>query len=288
MLRSSFTKTEFYKISYLPQTVVTMQHQLEIDNNFQQEIQAKSKYLKGNDREFFLRVWSTDNNLYKKRLKAIGFTKLNKVLDAGCGFGQWAATLAELNNSVWAIDNCEIRVTLLQEISELLALNNLHASVGSIEQIDFPDAEFDAVFCYSVILFTDYKRVVKEFMRVLKPGGKLYICANGLGWYLHNILSGHNASNNFDSKNMGIKAIENTFSYLSNGQRTLGEQIVIPGKDLASELVRNNFTIEGLNGEGQYSIDRSINPVSFFKDEYFGTEGVYEIVATKNFKALQL
>jgi SAM-dependent methyltransferase len=252
------------------------------EKSFFTHLKNKSEILSGNERDFFIRVWRTDPEIYKSRLKAIGFSNLDKVLDAGCGYGQWSASLAELNTSVYSVDNSEVRIKLLEDIAETLELNNLNTQVGSIENIEVPDSEFDAIFCYSVIFFTDYKKAIKEFYRVLKPGGKLYICSNGLGWYLYNILSGYNSSTDFDSRRMGIKALENTLSYLSSGTRTSGEQLVIPGKVMVTELNANNFSVKGMNGEGLYNENETINISSFFKEEYLGAEGVYEVIAIKN------
>jgi hypothetical protein len=81
---------------------------------------------------------------------------------------------------------------------------------------------------------------------------------------------------------MGIKALENTLSYLSSGTRTSGEQLVIPGKVMVTELNANNFSVKGMNGEGLYNENETINISSFFKEEYLGAEGVYEVIAIKN------
>jgi ubiquinone/menaquinone biosynthesis C-methylase UbiE len=53
---------------------------------------------------------------------------------------------------------------------------NLHLA-GSIERIPKPDAFFDGIICNSVLYALESPFiVVKEFQRVLKPGGYLYIC----------------------------------------------------------------------------------------------------------------
>ena len=46
-----------------------------------------------NDKLFIQRVFSKGLDSYINRLEAIGFTKKSKVLDAGCGYGQWSIAL---------------------------------------------------------------------------------------------------------------------------------------------------------------------------------------------------
>lgn len=49
---------------------------------------------------------------------------------------------------------------------------------GDVGRLPFPDAHFDVVFCRSVLHhLEDHARTMREMMRVLKPGGKLIVCA---------------------------------------------------------------------------------------------------------------
>ena len=42
--------------------------------------------------------------LHIRRLIGIGFNDQGKVLDAGCGYGQWSIAIESLNNDVVGID----------------------------------------------------------------------------------------------------------------------------------------------------------------------------------------
>jgi len=55
----------------------------------------------------------------------------------------------------------------------------------SIDNLNFPDASFDAVVCYSVIMFSDVSKTLAEFHRVLKPNGKLFIQADLWRWHFY-------------------------------------------------------------------------------------------------------
>ena len=249
--------------------------------NLRGEVLNLASMLSGNDRDFFVRVWSTDPKIYRRRLRAVGFTGLGDVLDAGCGFGQWTIPLADLNRSVTAVDESATRVGLLSRIAGTVGAVNVDAQVASIEAMPFGDESFDAIFSYSVIYFTDYRKSITEFARLLRPGGRLYLCSNGLGWYLHNLLSGHNASPTFDPKAMAVAALENSLAYYATGEHRPGQQVIIPSALLGAALEANGFVIEGIATEGTLAAEGAEPATSFYKGDYEGAEGVYEIVARK-------
>lgn len=50
--------------------------------------------------------------------------------------------------------------------------------VGDAEALDFPDATFDRVLCgFGIMFFPDQDRALSEFLRVLKPDGRLGVSA---------------------------------------------------------------------------------------------------------------
>jgi SAM-dependent methyltransferase len=243
-------------------------------------IHHQAASLTGNDREFFLRVWNTPADTYIQRLKAIGFSGLGKVLDAGFGFGQWLLPLATLNSSVTGIEFSQVR---FDAVGRLIGKEypNLDIYRGTVEEMPFPDNSFDGIFSYSVILCTDYRKTLAEFYRVLKPGGKLYFNTNGLGWYLHNLLTGHNDASDFSSKTMAINAMKATIAYYSEGSTLPGECIITPVATIRSDLKKLGFGDPVIAAEGTINIDPRVKPASFFKGEYLGEEGVFEVLVTK-------
>jgi ubiquinone/menaquinone biosynthesis C-methylase UbiE len=88
---------------------------------------------------------------YSDRLKAISFHEKSKVLDAGCGFGQWSLALAELNKSVVACDCSELRINVLNDLAARCGLQNVQAFQGTVDRLPFADEQFDALFSYSVL-----------------------------------------------------------------------------------------------------------------------------------------
>ena len=242
---------------------------------------ARATWLTGDDRDFFLRVWATDPEIYRKRLTALGFVGLGNVLDAGCGFGQWSLALAAVNRDVTAADVSEIRTRTLADVANHFGVANLNTVVSSMEEMPFDDAAFDAIFSYSAIYFTDFRKSIAEFHRLLRPNGRLYICTNGLGWYLHNLVTGHNASATFNPQAMAIATLENSLAYYASGKHRPGHQIVIPSEVLRETLEKEGFVVDAMVPEGTFAVEGMPAGASFYKGEYHGADGVYEVVARK-------
>ncbi len=121
---------------------------------------------------------------YERRVEELGFVDMRRVLDVGCGFGHWSAALAARNGEVEALDQHPARVEIAREVAACFGLENVYPRVGDALALPFPDASFDGLFCYGVFMFLDRDRAFEEFRRVLRPGGRLYVCTNARGWWL--------------------------------------------------------------------------------------------------------
>jgi ubiquinone biosynthesis O-methyltransferase len=100
-----------------------------------------------------------------------------RVLDAGCGTGRATAALAGRGADVVAIDLGE---RLVARTRRRCACRPL---VGSVMVLPFPDATFDVVLSTEVIEHVpDPALAVKEFARVLKPGGHLVLSTPNRLW----------------------------------------------------------------------------------------------------------
>lgn len=109
-------------------------------------------------------------------LRRLGVSPGLRVLDVGCGPGNITAHIAEVvgeKGSVVGIDPSQERITLAQEI----ATSNLSFYVGRAEDLSqFASGSFDVVYVNSTFHWVeDQPAAVKEFGRVLKPGGRLGI-----------------------------------------------------------------------------------------------------------------
>lgn len=115
---------------------------------------------------------------YEAMLRSVGIQPGWRVLDAGCGGGDFLPLLAELvgpNGAVSAIDLAEDNVATVCERVDGGALPcPVTVQQGSITTVPFPDATFDAVWCANTLMYLaddEVTAALGEFRRVTKPGG---------------------------------------------------------------------------------------------------------------------
>ena len=96
--------------------------------------------------------------------------KGKRVLDFGSGFGLVANHLAQ-DNEVLAVEPNEEMVALRGQD------HPYQQFVGSLDQLaSLEDASFDVILCHNVLEYVENRKaVLKEFTRLLKPGGMLSI-----------------------------------------------------------------------------------------------------------------
>lgn len=96
------------------------------------------------------------------------------VLDVASGKGGVLFAAAEHARRAVAIDLAPEMVAEVQTSIGRRALTNVEAHVMDAEALSFPSASFDAVFCaLGLFFFPDHQRALREFARVLRPGGVL-------------------------------------------------------------------------------------------------------------------
>lgn len=242
-----------------------------------------SKYenqLDKNSIEFFRRVFSKSTEIYNKRLKLIKFENFESVLDAGCGFGQWTIELAKMNMSVYALDVSAGRINVLNEIAKSQDIDNIEAKQGNLEKLPYADDSFDAIFCYGAVFLAKWRHCLKEFLRVLKKRGTIYLNANSLGWYL-NLWKNHpNKADNYDPKEWAAKAFMNTYNYEKGKDFFPIGGIIIEKEEMIEELKKKGFEIIAEGNEGTINLTETDTDIpQFFKGEYEGHCGVFEIIA---------
>ena len=99
---------------------------------------------------------------FENRVKALNFTGKDKILDAGCGVGQWSLIFSRHNKEVAGVDIREERLNIAGKLVEINSINNIKLVNSRIEELPFNDNTFDAVFCYGVIMFVDPEKQSKN------------------------------------------------------------------------------------------------------------------------------
>lgn len=101
-------------------------------------------------------------------IETAGIEEGTRVLDVGCGSGEFLAILTSIDAIPGGVDPAD----------GMVGIAKLHgdARVGDAEHLPFPDASFDVVTAFNAFQFADDPiNALAEFSRVLVPGGRIAI-----------------------------------------------------------------------------------------------------------------
>jgi SAM-dependent methyltransferase len=233
--------------------------------------------LSPNGLAFLSRIYSDGLSKYKQRLVSLGFSDRRSVLDAGCGMGQWTMALAGMNKSVHGLDVSSDRIEVARVITASVGLQNIKYSVGQLEKLQFADSYFDGIFCYSVLYLTDFERALREFSRVLKAGGILYICSNALGRFLYEVIKCPNPTEDFNPRRYGLLTLRNTLLRKRTGLSSATGGVATSRRRTCRVLENLGFEILGAGPEGSVGEPGR----SFHRAKYLGLENVFEVLACR-------
>jgi sterol 24-C-methyltransferase len=116
-----------------------------------------------------------------RRMEDVLADKLNlpansEVLDAGCGMGDVARTMAARHGlKVTGIEILDFNLEEARRRSAASGLENrTHFVWGDYHNLDFPDESFDGAYTMETLVHAaNPEKALSEFRRVLKPGGRL-------------------------------------------------------------------------------------------------------------------
>lgn len=99
------------------------------------------------------------------------------ILDAGAGGGRNLHWFAHCGFQVFGIDRNPEAVATLQETYPEQPAENFRTAL--LEELPFPSASFQHIICCAVLHFAEspehFRKMFEEMIRVLKPGGSLFI-----------------------------------------------------------------------------------------------------------------
>jgi ubiquinone/menaquinone biosynthesis C-methylase UbiE len=95
-----------------------------------------------------------------------------RVLDIGVGEGQSSVLLARAGAHVTGIDISGEALARASELAKRCGVKPEFIRMAG-EELRFPDATFDAILCISAYHHMDLERATAEFVRVLRPGGRV-------------------------------------------------------------------------------------------------------------------
>jgi SAM-dependent methyltransferase len=131
-------------------------------------------------------------------------------LDAGSGTSTWSFPLADLFGRVVAVDRSRDRVDMARWLVDFSGNRRIEVTYGDVTNLDQPPASVDFVFCYGVIItVVSLRATLREFRRVTRPGGVIYVCLNGIGWSYH--LRDERGLTNPKNEEQGRQGLYNTY-----------------------------------------------------------------------------
>lgn len=183
-----------------------------------------------------------------RQFLAAGLPQGSRVLDVGCGHGE---LLADLTGRGMKTSGVEIDKRLVAECCE----KGLSVRHGMAETLPFADGEFDAIVSSVVLPYTDQRKALREFTRVLRPGGVMNLTCHGLGYGLHYALAERGM------RIYGLRMLANTLVYSWSGWRLpgfVGDTLCQTGRALQSYArengleLRETFVVDHFLGQARF------------------------------------
>lgn len=132
----------------------------------------------------------TESKAQRRCIELANIQNGEAVLEVAVGTGLTFQRILQKNPSGIneGVDLTEAMLAKARQKATLANTTNYHLGVGDAYNLDFPDAHFDLLinnYMFDLLPESDFQRVIGEFKRVLKPGGRLVLVnmARNGRWY---------------------------------------------------------------------------------------------------------
>ena len=208
--------------------------------------QKHSEHYFNETRDFW---WNKDFlSLMAERWK---LKSVRKALDVGCGVGHWGQLLSAFIRKDATIHGIDQEKEWIQQATKraenITSDQSFHYQVGTAESLPFEDNSFDLVTCQTVLIhLKDPAKALKEFYRVVKPGGLVAVAEpnNLANSVIRSNLSFHDPVEDL------VKQVKFTAT-CERGKRNLGE-----GDDSLGDLIPGLLHESGLKDIKCYLSDK--------------------------------
>jgi len=133
--------------------------------------------------KFWEAIWAQNLGPSERSRRSIGTGELwplirhripdgAKILDAGCGLGEWVDFLSSKGHTVTGLDYSSQTIERNRKVCP-----TARWCCGTLQEMPFPEAEFDCVISWGVIEHDEAgpQQALREFYRVLAPNGRAFI-----------------------------------------------------------------------------------------------------------------
>jgi SAM-dependent methyltransferase len=124
-----------------------------------------------------------ENRAEQELLRFIGPNDQETVLDAGCGTGVNIVRLHGKVARIFGMDYAAASVQRCRRKLQEYGIHNAHIQVASVTAVPLASQSVDKVLCLSVLHYLDdeeVERALREFARVLRPGGEMILHVKNL------------------------------------------------------------------------------------------------------------
>ena len=135
-------------------------------------------------------AWLTESKARNRCLELAAIKDGEHVLEVAVGTGLAFEMILEANPSGRneGIDLTEAMLSRAEKKAAKSGLDNYRLRVGDAYDLDFPDDSFDVLinnYMFDLLPQQDFRTVLEEFKRVLRPGGRLVMISmtKGERWY---------------------------------------------------------------------------------------------------------
>ena len=205
-----------------------------------------------------------------------------RVLDLGCGPGFFSILFAQMDCMVDAMDASD---EMLDRARRNVGINGLDEKVvfhkGDVTELPFEDGRFDIVASRNLMwLMRDPEAAYAEWMRVLRPGGKLVVY--DANWYLYLFDEEIDARRHADQDGNEVKEWdENSRATTAEEKRCERFALELP----LSPVVRPAWDVEVLSklGAAQVNVDEEVYAEVWTESEaaFFASSPLFAVEAVK-------
>lgn len=135
----------------------------------------------------------------------------SRVLDVGCGGGEQLEALRRAGLDAAGVEPS-------QELVDRLVARGFDARRGVAEHLPVDDGSFDGLICKVVLPYTDERRAIAEWARVLRPNATVWASYHGAGYYLRYLREG----TGLPERLYAMRSLANGWWYAATGRRLPG------------------------------------------------------------------
>ena len=171
-----------------------------------------------------------------KEFSYTAFPRGARVLDVGCGSGEQLVALRDAGCDPVGV---EPTASLVRD----LTVRGFDVRQGYAEHLPVEDGSVDGVVCKVALPYTDERRAIGEWGRVVRQGGRVRACYHGAGYYLRYLVEGPGAG----LRVYAARSLVNSWWYSMTGRRLpsfIGDTLYQSSTRLAEYYAKFGFSLE--------------------------------------------